>query len=554
MKCLESLSFEGLETFSFADYENMARELWTIFVRWQQKNEDVILSTYRHFSEMADSTCKQKPADLLLNQAFRLLGNKDFFFILRESRNMFRYPDVINDYMNLRELGPWEPSEKSFNCFPLAAQQAMKMRFPGRKNNRGKKNAHLFYLRTFIWLLNEARFRQDVFSGLEKFLQNDSDFHAAFGEAIIALSESGGLELDGHTVENCLLFLRENCALLLQALPHDKSGHRGFAKAVKVMLGVLGHTLINIPRNSSRLDINETVCRAIKIGYYWGVTYPLLDDFIDSQKYCDKNTKIYLDEALTSLFKNMPLRNSTHAKLSVIPQTRELLRCINKLMTMVPYEDNKHTYQLISIAHRAQMRNSTLNLHRQHETQGVYSSIIMKAAMVRIATAAIAGVPITPDFVRRVFVMAVYNQLEDDFQDFSEDEKMRIATPFTLYANLNIDANPICTFFEYGAFVWFLSGFRPHVLRALSAQNLCVIKELINNNNKKWYFSRFLPLFLRQEEACPSPCSVSFREKLILIGKRHDGIPYVDYDTLATFVIERSVDLFRRRGLEENQP
>lgn len=79
-----------------------------------------------------------------------------------------------------------------------------------------------------------------------------------------------------HQGESAFIWLSARVYRLKQTLPDSMSEHQGIRKLLKVVAGVLLNAWQN---QGDDADFDQ----AIRLGYYYGLTYPLIDDLQDSQ-------------------------------------------------------------------------------------------------------------------------------------------------------------------------------------------------------------------------------------------------------------------------------
>lgn len=480
------VSFEEFEDFSYEDYKLCAISIWRKFKDWESKNNAELIEFYNFFFRNIDSissfSYKKIQTKFIFNIASIFIDRKSAKF-LYESFKMVDDHEMLNIYINLRELGKYKLDDNSFDCFPdLTKKMAI-------EELLGNKNIVSLALR---WAIDKQNFEGDLYGGLHKFI-NNNDFRIKLKKLVLKFFYEANLDIKDNTIDEAFSFLTKNFTRLLDVLPDEVLLQSGFAKMVKVLLGMIAHSAISIPSGSSCEEINNILLKSVKLGYYWGVTYPLLDDVIDSNVLSKKELTL-LKEIVHNIFSKESI--SVDENLFTKPYLNELIFCLFSLREVMPYNEHKLTYKLMQMAHHAQNEDSELSLCNSYNEETLYSLIILKAALVRIATASISGVKIDSNFIKNIFIMALYNQEEDDFQDFFEDIAARRPTPFTFYIRNRLIENPITIFFSYSSFIISLSENDIVVKKVIVGQLLEIFKNLISKKGSSLFSDDFMKIFI----------------------------------------------------------
>jgi hypothetical protein len=229
---------------------------------------------------------------------------------------------------------------------------------------------------------------------------------------------------------------------LIPHVPRETLRSGGLAKFVKVIIGTLVGVASARPQCRDGAEVAESVCRALAVAANWAVTYPLVDDVLDSAA-TDQETR----HQLTQLFMSLSLGQPVHVpKLQVLHQRMlELLGCI-------PIESRSRVSQAIwnvFLAHKADAEGV---LAEVNSSTDVVVVSLLKSLLVRTATMEISSMPATKTDYQSMAGVALFNQFGDDIWDAHEDMASSRLTPVTQYLTHG-GVNPYHDYIYWGAYL-----------------------------------------------------------------------------------------------------
>lgn len=234
---------------------------------------------------------------------------------------------------------------------------------------------------------------------------------------------------------------------LARVLPDRSFEEQGIIKLCKVAFGVIaGRTSV---RELHEKDPVDFILNTVRLAYSWGLTYPLVDNVLDSAS-TTSSTRHELLATLRFIFgdTNSDAMPSIHD-----PAVREVSERLQEALSLVPPDHLPGVRQsLVNLleSHRrdSQRRLATTDYSETTENDVLIDTAI-KAAMIRLATMEICGIRADHATTARCLVRSLFNQLGDDLWDIYEDREDDRVTPFTLFLTKGGRLNPFRFYLHY---------------------------------------------------------------------------------------------------------
>ncbi|MGZ7441331.1 polyprenyl synthetase family protein [Paenibacillus sp. TH7-28] len=357
-------------------------------------------------------------------------------------------------------------------------------------NRSGKLDAYLERSVSYIYLrdlgkdLNEPRTLKRVehfLADLKKHLLRPAESAEGNLPELISL-RSFYRWAQQEDVEDTAIWLIDKLKSVSIHLPKEMNAEEAQRKLIKIILGVVLHALDEISEEAPAAKRAQTLEAAIKSGYYYGLTYPFIDDLLDSA-------------ALNADEKEHYSRMIRAALISgTVPEPGEWSGGQRELMRYV-YTELREAYEYIknrqpAEAQRTFFDQSYVFFHAQHvdrvkelahadyTNEELYLPIILKSSSSRLIVRSVIGAPQDEGFDRRVFYYGLYNQLADDFADLSEDLERGAVTPYTYFYKYRHQRPDLINPFElYWAVIFHLIH---HVYRSDAAVREILLDRAIN--------------------------------------------------------------------------
>lgn len=252
----------------------------------------------------------------------------------------------------------------------------------------------------------------------------------------------------GQLFERIYTYFPPRFGALSRVMHADSLLNHGLIKLMKIAFGVIASRVAT--RSAHSEDEVEFIATTLQLAYSWGITYPLVDDLLDSHDVND-SVKRELAEALDDLFAT-PDWSSARVVDPVVLEAAERVKEVIDLAPAGRQHALRNVLRFLLEAHR---RDSERKLSRATENveDAVWADSCIKAAFIRIATMEICGTPVTGVRLAAELVSSLVNQLGDDLWDVEEDLSNDRVTPFTLHLRAPGARDPFRFFLNYCLYV-----------------------------------------------------------------------------------------------------
>ena len=232
-------------------------------------------------------------------------------------------------------------------------------------------------------------------------------------------------------------------------IPEELDAVNAQRKLIKIIAGVLMHTIDGLGEEISANERKDKLDKAIRLGYCYGLTYPFIDDLLDSNLLSKKEKEQYSQIIRTSLLSgNVPPLGSewsdaTLQFLSYIhSELKEAFEYIQSQTKSIPFFEQAYVFfHSQEIDRQKELSNET------YTNEELYVPIILKSSSSRLIARTV--IQETDDgFEQRTFLYGIYNQLADDFADMFDDLLSGAVTPYTYYIQHHHHRNDLINPFE----------------------------------------------------------------------------------------------------------
>ncbi|MGQ8364181.1 polyprenyl synthetase family protein [Glaciecola sp. 1036] len=241
-----------------------------------------------------------------------------------------------------------------------------------------------------------------------------------------------------YQVTDAVNWLKSKLQVLEQKLPESLDKNNGLRKLVKVLAGVVMHQLIELPKDISNKQRAERLDKAIRLGYCYGLTYPLIDDIQDSSNFLDSDEKEAFNQAIRESLlcgKVTAFPEFKHAHKEVMSFIYEELEAAFKcIQSYLSDQEAKYFFEQAFVFFEAQNidRKKSLNSN-EYSDESLYLPVILKSSGSRLLARDIVHNHRDEDFDYRTFCFGIYNQFNDDIKDLFSDIAEDNLTPYSYY-------------------------------------------------------------------------------------------------------------------------
>lgn len=240
-----------------------------------------------------------------------------------------------------------------------------------------------------------------------------------------------------EAIESTLFWVMDKLKMLSDHLPQEIPAEHAQRKVIKLIAGVLMHQTEEIGDEISPEERSRIWDDAIRLGYAYGLTYPLIDDLLDSQVLSPEEKKQYSSLIRTTLTTGNvpelgewlgPNRDLMHYIHSELSASFEYIKAHQRSETQRAFLEGAYVFFNAQEVDRVRdLANSN------YRNEDLYIPVILKSSYSRLIARSVINAPEDSGFDNRTFYYGIYNQLADDFADMFDDLGEGRVTPYTYY-------------------------------------------------------------------------------------------------------------------------
>lgn len=262
-------------------------------------------------------------------------------------------------------------------------------------------------------------------------------------------------------VENAFIWLMGKLKTVAEEIPEGLDGVNAQRKLMKIIGGVYMHAIEEMDHQLSADERTNKLNEAIQLGYAYGLTYPFIDDLLDSQvlnEYEKQQYSSLIREAITTRtvpsLAEWPGLNSDI--LGFIHS--ELKSAFEYIKAHQNEELGDSFFEQAFVFFQAQEVDRNKQLAKpNYSNEELFVPIILKASASRLIARSVLSALEDSGFEERTFAYGIYNQLADDFTDMFADLEVGAVTPYTYYLTYHQERPDLINPFElYWAVISFL--------------------------------------------------------------------------------------------------
>ena len=332
-------------------------------------------------------------------------------------------------------------------------------------NYTGKLDAYLDRSITYLFMRDlgkalsatstQKRVQEVVVNLKDRLLRNQDNDESFSMASIYQLAKKESVELS-------LIWVIEKLKVITENIPKGMKVEHAQRKIIKILAGVLMHEIEdrkdkNLPESERRSRLE----RAIKLGFYYGLTYPFIDDLLDAKILSKEEERNY-----TELIRKTLITGIVPPLGEWIGENRELITFVHhELHEAFEYMKRQHDSQSWELfleqayiffhSQEVDRQKDSSNAHYTNEE--LYIPVILKSAASRLIVRSLLNANEDEGFDQRTFYYGIYNQLADDLADLLEDEKEGAVTPYTYYIKYHNQRTDLINPFEmYWSVIYYL--------------------------------------------------------------------------------------------------
>ncbi|WP_249872186.1 polyprenyl synthetase family protein [Oceanobacillus saliphilus] len=273
-----------------------------------------------------------------------------------------------------------------------------------------------------------ARLRKHVTESVAKSQQNKHETFSMVGLYRLAQKEG---------VESTLIWVMDKIKTVSLNIPSGMNAEEAQRKLIKIIAGVVMQVFEEMGDKLEPKERTEKLDKAIRLGYSYGLTYPFIDDLLDSKVLSRKEERQYSEMIRITLTTgtvpdmeewtgdNRELMKYIHAELK---DAFEFIKANQEQATWLSFLEQSYIFfKSQEVDRDKELSNET------YSNEELYIPVIVKSASSRLIVRSIIRASEDKDIDNRTFFYGIYNQLADDFADMFEDLEEGRVTPYTYY-------------------------------------------------------------------------------------------------------------------------
>jgi hypothetical protein len=233
-------------------------------------------------------------------------------------------------------------------------------------------------------------------------------------------------------------YFPERISTLFRVIPRYSLESNGLIKLFKVAVGVIAGRIA--ARHEHEAGDVDFVFNTLRAAYCWGLTYPLVDNVLDSDE-LTVESRLWMTSSILALFSDQgpPIYGGETGPPETLPHAvMEALERLSETLELVPAARLDRAKAALRQLYGAHQRDSDRRLETSIESDpAVAMSVLidtaLKSALVRLSTMEICGIDTDSSTLTESLHRGLFNQLGDDLWDIYEDYADRRVTPFTLF-------------------------------------------------------------------------------------------------------------------------
>lgn len=242
-----------------------------------------------------------------------------------------------------------------------------------------------------------------------------------------------------ESLEEAFFWVSEKLKHVSALLPDGLNKNEAKRKIMKIIAGVVMHEFEELDGELSKETRRQLLDQAVRTGYYYGLTYPLIDDVLDADMLTasEKESFAYFIRQTLLTGEVNPVKaadwQDNHWEF-ISAVYKELSEAFHYLKFCQPAENRQVFLENAYLFFEAQEldRQKQLN-HNSYTNEELYTSVILKSASSRLIIRSFKPFSENGKIEANMFYYGLYNQLADDLADLEEDLANKNVTPYTYF-------------------------------------------------------------------------------------------------------------------------
>lgn len=238
-------------------------------------------------------------------------------------------------------------------------------------------------------------------------------------------------------VESTIIWVFDKLKTVSSNIPNGMDAEQARRKLIKIIAGVLLHEFEEMGSELAAEERTHKLDKAIRLGFAYGLTYPFIDDLLDSDVLSANEKKQYSDLIRATLITGTvpKLGKWTGSNTNLIRYIHKELREAFEYIKGCQAAESRRKFleQAYVFFHSQEIDREKDISNENYTNEELYIPIILKSSSSRLIARSVLSAPEDEGFDNRTFFYGIYNQLADDFADMFDDLKDGAVTPYTYY-------------------------------------------------------------------------------------------------------------------------
>lgn len=357
------------------------------------------------------------------------VSQKAYIPILTKDIQSWKYNHIHHPVLSFVLRGKGKPDSQGYH------QYIQWLDYTGKLDNYLDRSISYIYMRD----LGKALDSTDTQTRIRRLVDNlKNHLTTDHGEKIEPFGMAGLYRwAQKEGIESTIIWLINKLRTVSSQIPKKMDAEQAQRKLIKIIAGVVFHVLEEMDDDTSPDERAQKLAEAIRLGYSYGLTYPFIDDLLDSEVLSDKEKSQYSHLIRTTLVTgSVPeLVEWSGSNANLINDVRsELKDAFEYMKSQQRPATRKVFFEEAYVFFHSQEVDRLKDLSNANYTnEELYIPIILKSSSSRLIVRSVINAPEDDGFNSRTFYYGIYNQLADDFADMFDDMKANAVTPYTYY-------------------------------------------------------------------------------------------------------------------------
>lgn len=230
-----------------------------------------------------------------------------------------------------------------------------------------------------------------------------------------------------------LVWLKERIGLAIELIPEQDIKNGAYSQLAFTMLGI---TLESIKiKMDGRADGKEKyIFNSMKLGYYIGFAYALVDNVLDIQDGEGKDRQGLKEAVVALVEKVLKGEKFERSELPIAGKTGDkVFAILEDFVADFSFDQNQNLYRSLTVLHESQLYDQNRSNEHGQRDKDFYPDMALKAGFTRVVPYLHVNGQMDGYKMRFFLLQGLLIQMRDDFIDFYEDLERGTRTPYTHY-------------------------------------------------------------------------------------------------------------------------